>query len=73
MVEAFPWDTAPKYLLLDRDRIYDDWFRRRVKNMRIEEVLTAPHSPWRNPYSERLNGSIGESVWTMLSSLVRTI
>ena len=58
MVEAFLWDTAPKYLLRDRDRIYSDWFRRRVKNMRIEEVLTAPHSPWQNPYSERLNGSI---------------
>lgn len=55
-VEAFPWNTAPKYLLRDRDKIYGDWFRRRVKN--IEEVLTAPHSPWQNPYSERLNGSI---------------
>ncbi len=58
IVEAFPWDTAPKYLLRDRDRIYGDWFRRRLKNMGIEEVLTAPHSPWQNPYSERLNGSI---------------
>ena len=26
--------------------------------MRIEEVLTAPRSPWKNPYSERLGGSI---------------
>jgi transposase InsO family protein len=26
--------------------------------MRIEEVLTAPHSPWQNPFSERLIGSI---------------
>lgn len=58
VVETFPWDTAPKYLLRDRDKIYGDWFRRRVKNMGIEEVLTAPHSPWQNPYSERLNGSI---------------
>lgn len=58
VVEAFPWETAPKYLLRDRDKIYGDWFRRRVKNMGIEEVLTAPHSPWQNPYSERLNGSI---------------
>lgn len=58
VVEAFPWDTAPKYLLRDRDGVYGDWFRRRVKNMGIEEVLTAPRSPWQNPYSERLNGSI---------------
>ena len=26
--------------------------------MRIEEVLTAPHSPWQNPFAERLIGSI---------------
>ncbi len=58
VVEAFPWDTAPRYLLRDRDGVYGDWFRRRVINMGIEEVLTAPHSPWQNPYSERLNGSL---------------
>lgn len=58
LVEAFPWETAPKYLLRDRDSIYGDWFRKRVKNMGIEEVLTAPRSPWQNAYSERLNGSI---------------
>lgn len=38
LIEAFPWDTAPKYLLRDRDTIYGDWFRRRVKNLGIEEV-----------------------------------
>ena len=58
IVEAFPWDTAPKYLLRDRDSIYGGWFRRRVKSMGIQEVLTAYHSPWQNPYVERLHGSI---------------
>ena len=58
VVEAFPWGTAPKYLRRDRDTIYGDWFRQRVKNMGIEEALTAPQSPWQNPYSERLNGSV---------------
>jgi putative transposase len=58
VVEAFPWDTAPKYLLRDRDAIYGSWFRGRVTGMGIKEVLTAPRSPWQNPYSERLNGSI---------------
>ncbi len=57
-IEAFPWDTAPKYLLRDRDGIYGDQFKRRVKNMGIEQVLTAHRCPWQNPYSERLNGSI---------------
>ena len=50
VVEAFPWDSAPKYLLRDRDKIYGSWFRRRVKNMGIKEVLTAYHCPWQNDY-----------------------
>ena len=58
MTEAFPWDTAPRYLLRDRDTLYGRAFRHRVKAMGIEEVLTAPRSPWQNPYVERLIGSI---------------
>jgi putative transposase len=48
IVAAFPNDTAPPYLLRDRDRVYGDQFRHRVKGMRITEVLTASQSPWQN-------------------------
>ncbi len=58
IVEAFPEDTAPRYLLRDRDGIYGDYFRRRVSGMGIDEVPIAPRSPWQNPYVERLIGSI---------------
>lgn len=58
IVEAFPFDTAPRYLLRDRDSIYGELFRRRVKSLGIEEVVTAPRSPWQSPYVERLIGSI---------------
>jgi transposase InsO family protein len=58
IVEAFPWDTAPKYLLRDRDGIYGAYFRQRLKNMDITEVIIAPRSPWQNPFVERLIGSI---------------
>jgi putative transposase len=58
IVEAFPHDEAPRYLIRDRDSTYGGWFRRRVKNMGIEEVIIAPRSPWQNPYCERLIGSI---------------
>ena len=44
-IEAFPWDTAPKYLLRDRDGIYGTIFRQRLENMGIKEVITAPQSP----------------------------
>lgn len=58
VVDAFPWETTPRYLLRDRDCIYGDAFRQRVGHMGIEEVLIAPQSPWQNPYVERVIGSI---------------
>jgi putative transposase len=58
MVEAFPWDERPRYLLRDRDGVYGVDFRTRVKNMDIREVLIAPRSPWQNPFVERVIGSI---------------
>jgi putative transposase len=57
IVDAFPDDSAPSYLLRDRDRVYGDAFRHRVKGMAIGEILTAPSSPWQNPFAERLIGS----------------
>jgi putative transposase len=58
MIEAFPDDTAPRWLLRDRDAIYGDAFQRRVANMGIGEVISNPSSPWQNPYAERLIGSV---------------
>lgn len=58
IVEAFPNETAPRYLLRDRDAIYGDAFRRRVDRLGIHQVLIAPHAPWRNPFAERVIGSI---------------
>ncbi len=58
IVEAFPNDSAPRYLLRDRDSIYGGEFRRRVKSMGSAEVLTAPRSPWQNPFAERVIGTI---------------
>ena len=58
ITEAFPWDTAPRYLLRDRDTSYGVAFQNRIVAMGIEDVLTAPRSPWQNPYVERIVGSI---------------
>jgi putative transposase len=58
VLEAFPWDTAPRYLLHDRDSIYGQAFSDAAESMGIREVLTAPQSPWQNPYVERFIGSI---------------
>jgi putative transposase len=58
LIEAFPEDSAPRYLLRDRDQIYGAEFRLRVQGMQIEEVITAPRSSFQNPYAERVIGSI---------------
>ena len=58
IVDAFPDDSAPSYLLRDRDSVYGQVFRQRVRGMGIGEVLTAPRSPWQNSFAERLIGSI---------------
>jgi putative transposase len=58
VVEAFPDDRPPRWLLRDRDSIYGDAFRRRVARMGIAEVVSGPMSPWQRPYVERLIGSI---------------
>ena len=74
LVEAFPWDSAPRYLLRDRDSIYGAVFKQEgitytltrtgavfkqeARNLDIEEVVTAYRSPWQNPFVERLIGSI---------------
>jgi len=58
IVDAFPDDSALSYLLRDRDAVYGHVFRQRVQGLGVGEVLTAPHSPWQNPFAERLIGSI---------------
>ena len=51
--DAFPWDEVPRYLLRDRDHAFDG-----VNTIGIQEVLTAPGSPWQNAYVERFIGSV---------------
>jgi transposase InsO family protein len=58
VIEAFPFDEAPKYLIRDRDKIYGEEFIRRVDGMGIKQRPIAPRSPWQTPYIERLIGSI---------------
>ena len=58
ITEAFPWDSAPRYVIRDRDSVYGALVRARIKAMGIEEVVTAPRSPWQNPFVERVIGSI---------------
>jgi len=45
VIEAFPEETAPRFLVRDRDGIYGERFRRAIEVLGIEEVVTAARSP----------------------------
>src|ERR1700730_9950204 len=58
IIEAFPWNEAPRYMIRDRDRIYGPVVTRRLRAMGIRDKPIAPASPWQNGFAERLIGSI---------------
>src|SRR5215831_8378324 len=58
IIEAFPEDRAPRFMVRDRDGIYGEAFRSRMEGMNIEEICIAPRSPWQNCFVERMIGSI---------------
>src|SRR5437868_8458265 len=58
ITEAFPWTSAPAYLIRDNDPGYGHAFRSRVRAMGIRDRPISPRSPWQNPYVERLIGTV---------------
>ena len=58
IVEAFPNETAPRYLLRDRDAIDGECFTQSITNIGIREMIIAPRAPWQNAFVERVIGSI---------------
>jgi transposase InsO family protein len=58
ITEAFPWDSAPRYLIRDRDAAYGDIVRQRLRAMGIRDRPIAARPPWQNGCAERLVGPI---------------
>ena len=58
ITEAFPWASAPTYLVHDNDRAYGHVFTSRVRAMGIRDRPISPGSPWQNGYVERLIGTL---------------
>jgi transposase InsO family protein len=58
IIEAFPWESAPRYLLRDNEGVYGRVFTRRLKSMGIRDRPISPGSPWQNGHLERLVGTI---------------
>ena len=68
VTEAFPWDTAPRYLLRDRDASYGLGFRNRIDAWALLRSL--PRLAHRGKISTLRGSSVrsGGSVWTTSSS-----
>lgn len=58
VVEAFPWEAAPRFLLRDGGGIYGNDSVRRVRGLGIEQSVISTRSPWQSPYVARVIGSI---------------
>src|SRR5881296_2649020 len=58
ITEAFPWASAPPYLVRDNDKAFGGVFTRRIRAMGIRDRPTSFRSPWQNGHVERLIGSI---------------
>ena len=58
ITEAFPWTSAPTYLVRDNDAAYGHVFTSRLRAMGIRDRPISPRSPWQNGYAERLIGTV---------------
>jgi transposase InsO family protein len=58
ITEAFPWSSAPAFLVRDNDRAYGHVFTSRLRAMGIRDRPISPGSPWQNAYAERLIGTV---------------
>jgi len=56
--EAWPWDSAPRFVIRDRDGIYGPDVQTTMRAMGLEEVVIAPRAPWQNPFVARVIGSL---------------
>ncbi len=58
IVEAFPCGEEPRFLHRDRDSIFGDVFKKKIKALGIEEVISSRKSPWQNAFCERVIGTL---------------
>jgi hypothetical protein len=65
ITEAFPWDTAPRFLIRDNDGAYGEVFMHRLRSMAIRDRPITPRSPWRTEMSNGSSVQSGENVTTM--------
>ncbi len=56
--ETFAFDETTKYVIRDNDGIYSNEFKQTIKRFGLKDTPTAPRSPWQNPFTERVIGTL---------------
>jgi hypothetical protein len=73
ITEAFPWDSAPGYVIRDRDCVFGSVVIQRMRAMGIRDKPIAPRSPWQNGFLNDRLGPFAGNAWTTSLSLARGI
>jgi len=55
--EAFPFDSAPRHLIFDRDATFNPEVLETATTLGVKPVRTSFKSPWQNGVAERFVGS----------------
>ena len=62
--EALPFESAPRFLIFDRDRKYGAEVAAAVRSLMIIPLRTSFECPWQNGVAERWIASCGAICWT---------
>ena len=56
--ETSAFDETTKYVIRDNDKIFSEYFKQAIKRFGLKDKPTAFHSPWQNPFCERVIGTL---------------
>ena len=60
--EAFPFDSAPRFMIFDRDAIFAAGLPAALRSMEMEPTRTSFRSPWQNGVAERFVGTVRQEL-----------
>ena len=60
--EAFPFDSAPRFMIFDRGCIFSAGVTATLRSMQMEPTRTSYRSPWQNGVAERFVGTVRQGL-----------
>jgi len=60
--ETFPFESAPRFMIFDRDAIFSTGLTATIRSMLMEPTRTSYRSPWQDGVAERLVGTVRQEL-----------